>query len=476
MSPAPKATKAKAGKPASKPAAKTKAPAKVAKAAPATPKKAAAGKAAAKVKPSATAKEISAAVALPVTEVAPILMTPEEQALAAMYGDEMAAPATAHAEFRDRHTADEDRPMSPEISAREERNKQWAQRRDEGRDRGGRGRRSRFRDRDGRDGQREGGGARPGGAANPQQARPQQGGGTPNVQQPRQAVPPHVQQARLPQPPPAAHSVGMVDGTGDDATPVGNRIGTQLGDGAALVFAELRNAQPMPVRQLAGMMRKRGLMTGDPELTWPNLKGALLADERSYRAAGLRPRLVYRGRDLFAPGPVTTSLTGGAEAELAEALGGLATATHTALRGRLTRASAAGFERIIHSYLIAVGYRDLEWVKRVDGISYGSALPPDGDRPIMISARSGDSPVDRRGIGELRVGLEAKQALWGLLCSARELSGDAEKELERPGRSVTTLCGNGLVAALIAAGVGVVTAAAPIRYVDDQLLDELLAG
>ena len=289
MSPAPKATKAKAGKPASKPAAKTKAPAKVAKAAPATPKKAAAGKAAAKVKPSATAKEISAAVALPVTEVAPILMTPEEQALAAMYGDEMAAPATAHAEFRDRHTADEDRPMSPEISAREERNKQWAQRRDEGRDRGGRGRRSRFRDRDGRDGQREGGGARPGGAANPQQARPQQGGGTPNVQQPRQAVPPHVQQARLPQPPPAAHSVGMVDGTGDDATPVGNRIGTQLGDGAALVFAELRNAQPMPVRQLAGMMRKRGLMTGDPELTWPNLKGALLADERSYRAAGLRP-------------------------------------------------------------------------------------------------------------------------------------------------------------------------------------------
>ena len=268
----------------------------------------------------------------------------------------------------------------------------------------------------------------------------------------------------------------MTDGTGDDATPVGNRIGTQLGDGAALVFAELRNAQPMPVRQLAGMMRKRGLMTGDPETTWPNLKGALLADERSYRAAGLRPRLVYRGRDLFAPGPVTTSLTGGAEAELAEALGGLASATHTALRARLTHASAAGFERIIHSYLIAVGYRDLEWVKRVDGISYGSALPPDGDRVIMISARSGDSPVDRRGVGELRVGLEAKQALWGLLCSARELSGDAEKELERPGRSVTTLCGNGLVAALIAAGVGVVTAAAPIRYVDDQLLDELLAG
>ena len=38
------------------------------------------------------------------------------------------------------------------------------------------------------------------------------------------------------------------------------------------------------------------------------------------------------------------------------------------------------------------------------------------------------------------------------------------------------LVGDSFVSALLAAGVGVVTAAAPVRYVDDQLLGELLAG
>jgi hypothetical protein len=41
---------------------------------------------------------------------------------------------------------------------------------------------------------------------------------------------------------------------------------------------------------------------------------------------------------------------------------------------------------------------------------------------------------------------------------------------------VAVMCGDQLVAALIATGVGVVSSAAPLRYVDDQLLDELLAG
>jgi hypothetical protein len=50
------------------------------------------------------------------------------------------------------------------------------------------------------------------------------------------------------------------------------------------------------------------------------------------------------------------------------------------------------------------------------------------------------------------------------------------KELERAGRSIAVMCGDQLVAALIAGGVGVVSAAAPLHYVDDQLLDELLAG
>jgi len=94
----------------------------------------------------------------------------------------------------------------------------------------------------------------------------------------------------------------------------------------------------------------------------------------------------------------------------------------------------------------------------------------------MISARGGDMPVDRRGVGELRVGVEAKALHYGLLIAARELSEEAERELEKAGRSIQALVGDALVDALVTAGVGVVTAAAPLAYVDDQLLDELLAG
>src|SRR5439155_19684627 len=181
------------------------------------------------------------------------------------------------------------------------------------------------------------------------------------------------------------------------------RVGTPLGDAAATVFAQLRNVQPLPVRQLAQMMRKRSLVQQDPEQLWPHLKAELLGDERSYRTLGLRPRIVYRGRDLFAPGPVSTSATADAEANVALALSKLAGATHRALAHRLAKASPQGFERLIHAYLVAAGFRDIEWIKRVGGISYATALAPGLERTVLISARSGDQPIDRRAIGELRV-------------------------------------------------------------------------
>jgi hypothetical protein len=355
----------------------------------------------------------------------------------------MGAPVTAHGEYTDARTADEDRPMLPEINAREERHKKW----EEKRAREKQERRERREAREQRD---------------QRQAQPQS--------QPQS----QSQQRDRGQPAPVRVHVEPQKAARVDAGV--NRVGTSLGDAAMQLFAQLRNAQPLPVRQLAAMMRKRGLIEADPEQVWPHLKAALIGDERSYRALGLRPRIVYRGRDLFAPGPVTMASTATAETSLAVALGGLANATHAALRERIARAAPSGFERIIHAYLVAVGYRDIDWVKRIGGISYATALPPDADRKVMISARSGDEPVDRRGVGELRVGVEMKDLLMGILFSVRGLSEDAQRELERPGRSISVLCGDGLVAALIGAGIGVVSAAAPIRYVDDQLLDELLAG
>jgi hypothetical protein len=377
-----------------------------------------------------------------------VAMTEEEQELSQLYGGEFAAPATAHAEYSDRQTADEDRPMLPEINAREERKQRWEDRRDRKRAR----REQRERDRQARRDNRPTESMRPDGQRAP---RPEQ-----------QRLPlPMPQQAR-----PAAEPAT----NGHETTNA--RVGTPLGDAAATVFAQLRNNQPLPVRQLAAMMRKRSLVELEPDQLWPQLKAELLGDERSYRTLGLRPRIVYRGRDLFAPGPVAMSVTADAEAGVAAALSRLAGATHRALSQRIAKASPAGFERIIHAYLVAAGYRDIEWVKRIGGISYASAVAPGIDRTVLISARSGDQPIDRRGIGELRVGVEAKNLVAGILFSSRELSEDAEKELERAGRSVAVVCGDSLVAALIAAGVGVVSAAAPLHYVDDQLLDELLMG
>jgi len=440
---------------------------------------------------------------------APRELSPEEQEIAAIYGDELAtAPAAAaHAEFSDRQTADEDRPMTPEINGRQERQKRWEERRDQRRAR-----------RDFDRSRRQERGPRPDGAAadapradapradapradapradapradapradapraerprdeRPRDERPRRDDRGPREDRPRDDRGPREdrasreaqQQLALPAPVPAtpipADATGIV------------RVGNALGDAAWQIFVGLRGGQPMPVRQLAGMMRKRGLFEHDPEQAWPALKAALLGDERSYRALGLRPRIVYRGRDLFGPGPVAVSATADAEADLARALSAMAVATHATLKARIGQAGQAGFERLVHAYLIAVGYQDINWIKRTEATSYATAIAPGSTGTIMISARAGDEPVDRRGVGELRVGVEAKQLLAGHLFAARELSSEAERELERPGRSIAVYAGDSFVTALLSAGVGVVTAAAPVRYVDDQLFGELLAG
>jgi len=394
----------------------------------------------------------------PIEVIDPPALTDEEQALSAIYGDDVTGQAaTAHQEFSDHKTRDEDRPMMPEINARDERKAQWQERRDRRKQR----RDDRQHRRDDRGGQ------------------PQQQGGQP----PRQQQLPHTGNGHnghasppvAPPPPRESRPQIQMPITAVDHDVLA-RVGTPLGDAAAAVFAQLRNGQPLPVRQLAQMMRKRNLVTQDPEQLWPALKAELLGDERSYRTLGLRPRIVYRGRDLFAPGPVVMSMTAESEALMASALSKLAGATHRALAGRIQRASSAGFERLIHAYLVAAGFREIDWIKRVTGISYATAQAPGLSRTVLISARSGDQPIDRRGIGELRVGVEAKDLVAGILFAPRELSADAEQELERAGRSISVMCGDLLVAALIANGVGVVSAAAPVHYLDDQLLDELLAG
>lgn len=438
--------------------------------------------------PQVAAAPVQVAAPEPAPEPLPEL-TDEERALAEVYGDDLAPAAGAHAEFRDQRTADEDRPMMPEISARQERKKMWEDRRDH------RGRRREERERE-RQARREARQGQAGAAPATQSATPGQPGQGPRPPQP-QAGQPQRHEPRFDRqrdqrdgrPAPAATRPPIVTtaaaavlpvasvATADVAMPTGaGRLGNAAGDAAAALFATLPHAQPIPVKQLAQMLRKRGMFEADPETYWPTLKAELLHDERSYRAVGLRPRVQYRGRDLFAPGPALASGSAAVERTLAAAIGQLHDYAVTALATRIRTASASGFERLITAYLVATGYTDIGWVKRVDGISYASATAPGIGKQVLISARSGAEPVDRRGVGELRVGVEAKGLLAGVLFAAAPLSADAERELERGGRSITVVCADSLTRALIDAGVGVAMAPAQLRYLDDGMLDELLSG
>lgn len=228
----------------------------------------------------------------------------------------------------------------------------------------------------------------------------------------------------------------------------------------------------MPVRQLASMLRKRSLIDAEPEQVWPALRAELLADERAHRALGLRPRVVHRGRDLFAPGP--SALAGSElESQLAQSVLSIAATTLRGLTAWMAAASPGAFERLIHTYVVATGYRDVEWIKRIDGISYAQAIAPGIDRPVLLSARSGSAPIDRRGVGELRVGVEAKGVPFGTLFAASGLSLEAERELERPGRSIYVVCGDALASALIGAGLGVHRTAVAVQLLDEQFLEDL---
>jgi Restriction endonuclease len=442
-------------------------------------------------------------------EAAPAELSEEERELSSLYQGELEAPSIAHGEFKDQKTADEDRPMLPEINARDERRRGWEDRRERRRQEREQRRLAR---RDGHRGgqhQQSAGGGGGNGQPRPphggQQQAPQQGGFRNDRNEQRGDRPqggferdrgerndrgdrgdrdrnqgggqdrslPPAGGSSASAPVPGASSAASIAAASASAAPVeAVGFGTPMAVATATLFSQLRNGQPLPVKQLAAMLRKRGLIEGEPDLIWQQLRAELVADERTFRAMGLRPRVVHRGRDLFAPGPAASA----EESQLVGAVAAIAATTARSLSAWIAQASPAAFERLIHAYLVAVGYRDVNWVKRVDGIAYAQATAPGIERSVLVSARSGGAPIDRRGIGELRVGVEAKGLPFGYLFAASSLSTEAERELERAGRSIAVICGDALVSALMGAGIGVATTAVSVRLLDDQFLDDLNAG
>ena len=373
-------------------------------------------------------------------------LSPEEAELVAVYGDEVGtARVGALSEFRDAQTADEDRPMTPEMTGerrgRRER-EDWKTRRERMRRERREKREGRERDRDARGG---GNGASGGAAAAPRE------NAAAHAQGPATAPPEHH------------HHHAEPAGSGP----------TDLARRACEVLASVKGGQPVPVKQLAQMMRKRRLVDEEPDRMWRALKSALLADTQRRLGAGLPPRVVYRGRDLFAYRPSGNAELEAAEAGLEAAAQRLRGATERTLAARLADLALPALEQVAYLYLVQTGWREIEWIKRVDRSGYCTAREPGDGQVLLVGVRAGNQELDRRGVGELRAGIAAKNLTRGLLLAPRELGGDARSELEREGPPVAVMAGLPWAAALVHAGIAVSQRMVPVAYLDGELLDRL---
>lgn len=367
------------------------------------------------------------------------LSSEEKELIQSFGGESGTAQVGALVEYRDSQTADEDRPMVPEMlpERRGRQREDWKARRERMREK----RRERREGREGRKAARE------------------QGAPAAEAGEGRAAAP-----ERAP-----------------DAAEVEARPVAPVGDGdlarrACEVLASIKGAQPVPVRQLAQMMRKRRLVDVDPEQLWRPLKSALLADHQRRAAAGLPPRVAYRGRDLFAYRPSANAELEAAETGLEAAAHRLRGATERALAARLVELALPVLEQVVQLYLVQTGWRDVEWIKRVDRSGYAVAREPGDGQQIMIAARAGNQEVDRRGVGELRAGVAAKNMSRGLLLAPRELGAEARAEIERPGKPVGAMCGLPWAGALVDAGIGVALRMMPVAYLEAELFDRLSEG
>ena len=404
------------------------------------------------------------AEAEPAAPVEERVLTAEEQALAEVYGDEMdAAPVGALVEYRDAQTADEDRPMTPEMTG-ERRSRRghggapredWKARRERMREE----RRQRREEREKRQTGNRGG----------QQGQQTGGGGSPPSSAPSASSASSSVSAASPGSP---GSPGSIDVESLPAAPPGGG-GGDLARRACEVLASIKGGQPVPVKQLAQMMRKRRLIDDDPEKAWRPLKAALLADNQRRAACGLPPRIQYRGRDLFSYRPSGNAELEAVELAIETATQRLRGATERALAARLADLQLGPLEQVAHLYLTQVGWREIDWIKRVDRSGYATAREPGDGNQVLIGVRAGNQEIDRRGVGELRAGVAAKGLGRGLLLAARELGSEARSELEREGAPITVIAGLGWASALAQAGVGVAQRMVPVTYLDGELLDRL---
>lgn len=244
---------------------------------------------------------------------------------------------------------------------------------------------------------------------------------------------------------------------------------------AAVEVLRSGEGRALHVRQLADLALKRRLLTGDAGELQRQLRLALLRESREREAEGLRPRLRHIGGGQFVlqESKLEPEL-GRAERELHERSERLREATRAAIRRRIGRMSPPSFEVLVRTLLERMGLGAIDLVRRGEGVAYFGAARPAGVEiaRALVAVRPGESPIDRRAIGELRAGLKVRGFGEGWLLAAGPMSPDATAELKAGGQ-VTVYDGAALSALLLVHRLGVKRLMMPLDYLDVELWSEL---
>ncbi|MCP4446889.1 MAG: hypothetical protein GY811_16295 [Myxococcales bacterium] len=439
------ATKAKPAKKVAKPsAAKVAAKGEDAAAAPKKTRRTRKSVAAEKKSEDTTDVKAKSEVTAPIEVVEiepPVKLSPEEEALVELYASDSQGTRSAAElnEYRDGLTKDEDRPMLPEIRA-------------ERRPHRGRERTRKRRSRSDRD-------ERPERSERSSRARSARG---------ERSEAPAAKRPRTGPRDIAGAPIAVVQAESNPRE--------QLTAAAYAVLAGLPAGQSMPVRQLTQALIRQEHLEGSADALWRMVKGALLVSEQRRTARGLPPLVRYRGKDLFSVGTVGgRSSVELAKTALARAAENYAAAVESEMQARLAQLAPQMLERIGYVYLQATGWTDISWIKRVEKSSYALATAPGAVEQTMVAVRSGPEDIDRRGVGELRAGLHAKDLDAGFLISPCLLSEEADVELAKEGVHVRVLCGQDFVGDLVSREVGITWHHQQLPSVDQRFWDALLS-
>ncbi len=233
------------------------------------------------------------------------------------------------------------------------------------------------------------------------------------------------------------------------------------------------------VRQIADAAVRRRLIHGEPNEAWRVMRAALAAEGKERLRGAQRPRVRPAGSGLYAltRRPPDADLER-AEFVLGEARRALRERTMAALEQRLAELAPAAFEAVVRVLLQREGYGPATFIKRVEGTIYLEALRGRGLRPsrCLIALRPGVASAGRRAVGELRAGIRARNQDEGLLLMAGRLADDAISEWKQSGAPVEVVDGPALAESCVRHGVGVISAAVNVEFVDADFFAEIAEG